>query len=65
MTRESKLKCPICFREGLADIKTDESNGRVVAVTEGFAIKNKTEVVCSRCRVVVLRPGQMESDADS
>ena len=36
MTRESKLKCPICFREGLADIKTDESNGRVVAVTEGI-----------------------------
>ena len=60
MARESKLRCRICSREGLADLKTDEPNARVVAVTEGFSIKNKTEVVCSQCQVVVLRPGPMQ-----
>ena len=45
MTRESKLRCPVCFREGLADLKADDPNARVVAVTEGFSIKNRTEVV--------------------
>jgi hypothetical protein len=60
MTRELKLRCQVCSREGLADLKTDERNARVVAVTEGFSIKNKTEVVCSQCQVVVLRPGKMD-----
>ncbi len=54
MNRETKLRCPICGREGLADIRPDDPNARVVAVTEGFSIKDKTEVVCSRCQVSAL-----------
>jgi len=59
-TYESKLKCPVCGREGLADMsgaksyKIGEYDTRVDAVTEGFAIKNKTEVVCSQCQVSAL-----------
>ncbi len=60
MTREPKLRCPICLREGLADIRPDDPKARVIAVTEGFSIKNKTEVVCSRCQVSVLRPDPMQ-----
>jgi hypothetical protein len=59
MIRESKLRCPICFREGLADIKLDDRKARVVAVTEGFSIKNRTEVVCSQCQVSALGPDPM------
>ena len=59
MTREAKLRCPICLREGLADIKPDDRKGRVVAVTEGFSIKNKTEVFCSQCQVSAHRPDPM------
>jgi hypothetical protein len=49
-TYESKLKCPVCGREGLADMsgaksyKIGDCDTRVDAVTEGFAIKNKTEL---------------------
>lgn len=56
-TYESKLKCPVCGREGLADVwdaksyKMSDHDTRVDAVTEGFAIKNKREVVCSQCQV--------------
>ena len=60
MTRESKLRCPVCFREGLADLKVDDPNARVVAVTEGFSIKNRTEVVCSRCQVSALARDPMQ-----
>jgi len=56
MSRESKLRCPICGREGLADLKPGEPKARVVAVTEGFSIKNQTEVVCAQCQVLALRP---------
>jgi hypothetical protein len=46
-----KHRCPVCGREGLADMsgaksyKIGDYDTRVDAVTEGFAIKNKTEVV--------------------
>jgi hypothetical protein len=59
-TYESNLKCPVCGREGLADMsgaksyKIGDYDTRVDAVTEGFAIKNKTEVVCSQCQVSAL-----------
>lgn len=59
MTRELKLRCPICHREGLADIKPDDPKAQVVAVTEGFSIKNRTEIVCSQCQVPALRPDPM------
>ena len=60
MTREAKLRCPICLREGLADISPDDPKARVVAVTEGFSIKNKTEVFCSRCQVPAFRPDPIQ-----
>ena len=66
MIRESKLTCPICCREGLADMpaakpqKTDQRDAWVVAVIEGFSIKHKTEVVCSPCQVSALRPTPKE-----
>ena len=60
MTREVKLRCPICSREGLADIKPDDPKVRVIAVTEGFSIKNRTEVVCSQCQVSALSRDPMQ-----
>jgi len=60
MSRESKLRCPICGREGLADLKPGEPKARVVAVTEGFSIRNRTEVVCSQCQVSALGPNPMQ-----
>jgi hypothetical protein len=59
-TREVRLRCPICSREGLADVKPDDSIARVVAVTEGFSIKNRTQVVCARCQVSALGPNPMQ-----
>lgn len=56
-TYELKLKCPICGREGLADMsstkvyETDDCAPRVHAVTEGFATRNKTDIICSQCQV--------------
>jgi hypothetical protein len=57
---ESALKCPACGREGLADMSTvkthkiDHCDVRVDAVTEGFSIKDKSDVVCSRCQISAL-----------
>jgi hypothetical protein len=59
-TYESKLKCPLCGREGMADMSEDKSHKigdydtRVDAVTEGFAIKNKSDIICSQCQVSAL-----------
>jgi hypothetical protein len=56
MTRELKLKCPICDREGLADLEGDDPNAQVLAVTEGFSIKNQSKILCSRCQVPAFDP---------
>ena len=56
-TYELNLKCPVCGREGLADMSSakvyeaGDCAPHVHAVTEGFATRNKTEVFCSRCQV--------------
>jgi hypothetical protein len=59
-TSETKLKCPLCGREGMADMsdaisdKIGDYDTRVDAVTEGFAIKNKSDIICSLCQVSAL-----------
>ena len=56
---ESMLRCPMCGRNGLADMSDDKSHKtgdydtRVESVTEGFEIKGK-DVICSACQVSAL-----------